>query len=779
MEDISLNYNNNNKINLLINYFTSKIIINNIEEGDFKLLNNYLYIYWNNGNKEKFIKDNFKNDILVYKEIFLDTGINDNTMNLSKQSGDKELFSEVLTKDNTMNLSEIKEDNKLFSKVLTKDNTMNLSKQNGDKELFYGEQSSKENTNNNDLGLDSLSEISIKENTIFNELEIKENQNINKYLEKIYIENENWNDYCIINRQTKYLYRNSDIEEDGYFEFIDNNLNIIIKWRKWESEKFVYENGIYKKFMTDIFLYHADWKDLCVMNEKIIFKKSDIEEKGTYLLIDNKLTIFWEKWDFNIFYQYDSIYYYKDFIYNVEIVDEYFNLPKYFTINLATNKVYLINLFIADFNIIDSKIIIKINEDSIEYNIFFESNQIVKLYKNIIENIILYKNYKEEFTIGINNLIKSIDNNKIGIYKFIEDKSKLEIKWNNKTEIYILYKRNNNIYILLDYYNLDNKDIYLLNDDHHFKLQINLLESYFYYFTDEIIKLKFIYNNSIFYLFDKNDSYIDKFYLISNENLILSKYDIDINIYKVFNKTINLDKEPFPLIKNLKNIYSINTFFDIYKYSLLDKNEENIINWYNNNLTNKNLFSKLNNIEYCYISESFNQKDKKLYIINLEDSNYIENIIDNISKISNIILIYNINNLTNLQVFDYLLFLKNYFKYIIIIKINGKDNNYKLIQDIFNSIDNNYLNNIDKIIYVVDNIKNFDNIVLNINNYDNNKIYSINQEKYLNEFNLYDNDLYYNIYEIIIIIIFNYLFNYKLLNNSLICNKYKFINFIK
>jgi hypothetical protein len=55
-----------------------------------------------------------------------------NTMNLSKQSGDKELFSGVSMKENTMNLSQQSGDKELFSGVSTKENTMNLSQQSGD-----------------------------------------------------------------------------------------------------------------------------------------------------------------------------------------------------------------------------------------------------------------------------------------------------------------------------------------------------------------------------------------------------------------------------------------------------------------------------------------------------------------------------------------------------------------------------------------------------------------------------------------------------------------------
>jgi hypothetical protein len=58
----------------------------------------------------------------------LNSNIHMNTMNLSKQSGDKELFSGVKTKENTMNLSKQIGDNELFSGVKTKENTIKNNK---------------------------------------------------------------------------------------------------------------------------------------------------------------------------------------------------------------------------------------------------------------------------------------------------------------------------------------------------------------------------------------------------------------------------------------------------------------------------------------------------------------------------------------------------------------------------------------------------------------------------------------------------------------------------
>jgi hypothetical protein len=786
MEDILLNYSNTN-LNITVNYFTSKIIIDNIEEGNFKLNDKFLYIIWNNDNEETFIKDQSKDNILVYN-----------------------LFNQDIKETNIV--EELIDKNKIY----------------------------------NTLEYQNEEIISIK--TIID-------------IEEIYIDNEIWNDFCIINKETNYLYRKSNIEEHGYYQLFDNKL--IINWTKWSSEEFIYENGIYKKFINEILIHHKDWKDYCIISESIIYKKSNNDEKGTYTLIDNILTIYWEKWNAELFYKLDSEYYYNDYILNVEIIDDYSDLDKYFLLNIYSNKAYYKNItYIGDFiivipnnsildnklysgnyineNITNNKIIIKLENNILEYNIIFELNQTIKLYKNLNKNITLFNNYKQYATIDItNNIIKCNDLDKKGTYIFDISKnnslySNLKINWvsdnlntesytlydNLNTESYTLYDNLNtesytlydNIYFLSEYYNLNNKDIYLFIDNNYIIFKINLLESYLY---NDTIKIKFIYNNNIFHLFninnifhlsDTNNNYINNFYLKTiNEFNILSIKHININIYINFNNIKNndiLQLYTYFYSENIKkenNIYSIETFLNRYKYFNIDlllnkeykndnnkyndkySNDDKIINWYNNNLTNKTLFSKLDSIEYCYIPDSFNEKDKNLYIINLEDNNNLENIVDNISKISNIILIYNINNLNNLKIFDYLLFLKNYFKHIIIIKIN-QINNYSLIKDIFISIDNNLLKYIERVIYVVHNIQNFDDIVLNSNNYENDKLYLISKNKYIKYTNFIEViDYIYdelNIYEIIIIIIFYYLINSKILYNNLICNISKFRNLI-
>ena len=265
MEDILLSYDINNKLNIIVNYFTSKIIIDNIEEGNFKLYDNFLYIDWNNGNVETFIKDDFIDNILVYK--LYDNNKDEKILNSIE---DSLLFTETIVEENIENLlKDLSVDKELFTETIVKDNIENLL---------------------NDLSVDK---------ELFSETIVEKYK---ESLEEIYIENNCWIDYCIINKDTKYLYRKNNINEDGYIELLDNNL--IINWTKWPSEKFIYDNGIYKKYINrEILVYHKDWKEVCIINESLIFKKSNIEEKGTYEIINNILTIYWEKWDKELFYE--------------------------------------------------------------------------------------------------------------------------------------------------------------------------------------------------------------------------------------------------------------------------------------------------------------------------------------------------------------------------------------------------------------------------------------------------------------------------------------------
>jgi len=51
--------------------------------------------------------------------------------------------------------------------------------------------------------------------------------------------------------------------------------------------------------MYDIYIYHKDWKGYCILEtiKNTIYRKELSEEFGTYKIVENKLSIHWEKWD--------------------------------------------------------------------------------------------------------------------------------------------------------------------------------------------------------------------------------------------------------------------------------------------------------------------------------------------------------------------------------------------------------------------------------------------------------------------------------------------------
>jgi hypothetical protein len=50
--------------------------------------------------------------------------------------------------------------------------------------------------------------------------------------------------------------------------------------------------------MLEIYIYHKDWKGYCILDpiKNNIYRKEFLEEYGTYKIVENKLSIHWEKW---------------------------------------------------------------------------------------------------------------------------------------------------------------------------------------------------------------------------------------------------------------------------------------------------------------------------------------------------------------------------------------------------------------------------------------------------------------------------------------------------
>ena len=69
--------------------------------------------------------------------------------------------------------------------------------------------------------------------------------------------------------------------------------------------------NIYK---IEFLLVHSDWSDICIIDNHKIYRKTDDTEFGNYSLVLNKLTVYWDKWKENIFYNCNNEYYLDSYI---------------------------------------------------------------------------------------------------------------------------------------------------------------------------------------------------------------------------------------------------------------------------------------------------------------------------------------------------------------------------------------------------------------------------------------------------------------------------------
>ena len=712
-----------------------------------------------------------------------------------------------------------------------------------------------------------------------------------KYNEKINISHENWSEECIINIYNNCFNRPSN-NECGNYELNDNTL--IVYWELWDKETFININNIYynknnindnieeniiKEINIDevntkevntkevnneeinneevnneenkIFIYHEHWTEYCIIKNNILYRTSDLSEYGKYIIENNKLKIYWEKWDEEIFYICDNNYYYDKFIIFINIDNII-----YIT-NKVNNFIYDINNnILGSFNFLDNINNLLINwnnNENLKYIYKFKKDNIIT-YENIFKKIIIIKDFEEEYIINTySNLIENELTNNNGTYKIEDDL--IIIYWDNLLESNI-YKLINNKYYYKNYLDYNDNNYLLLDTNNNFNIiryKINFFEKILY---NNNSKINFLENNNLYYLeinneiklynlhiINENENNI-KYYVLNNKN-----YNDELNykIYKVFNKDLdnltNLDLYINWIKCDIHNkIYSINSFlkkyyfFDIKKYKInnyIDNSEDAIIHWCNNgyssiyfyseniemvydnieidydnidfiydnldfiydNVENNQLFNKSFLNKYLFSNENENQinnfnnlHDNTLFIINLEDSNDLENIIKYIPKESNIILNFNLKN-DNFIVNKYKYFeniLLDKYKNLILVK-SFNLSNYEIIDYIQKNIIIYKNLCYDNIIYINSFFPNLYKIINNIKNYDvisNNNIIDLNNNKriiinsikniYLIMFNYIT-----NIVDLIIILIFYILtkkYIFYLLNNNFIIHINIFIN---
>ena len=558
---------------------------------------------------------------------------------------------------------------------------------------------------------------------VYNQISANEFNNESEY---IYINHLNWNDKCIIKKDK--IYRLTNENEIGKYRFIDNLL--IIYWENWDYEIFLIHNNIYKFINLNFKVYHPDWVDFCFLKEDLIIRKNNENEYGSYKLDLNSLIINWHNWEPDLFIKLNNDYIHEKLIKYIE-----YNNLKYicYENKLFENFNEVGFIYYKDNNIIT---IDWLNNESVNYYYQIYKNNLIKLFNNINNEIILVKDY--EIKININLLtFEVIDNRRKGIFSFEDKQNKLIINWENENNIekYICL---DNKYYIDEYYELNNKEIILIYDNQKINLKINIFENYF--FTEDKIKIPYLKCNDIYFLILNNN--INKFHLknIYNQNLLVNE-----NLY-------------FKL-KNIKNNnYDFESYIDL--LNNLKKSTSSLYILYDNfNKNNKSIDSLIN---YTKIYENL------IFIINIELSDNLDDILEHIPKKSNIII--------NLKKDIDIKFLKNNFKNLIITRSYNL-NNFYIIKNLLDILLNNkYLNNNNYNIFYINNNNLIEENLLDISNYKNKTIYYNYKKRYLNhEYNyLYDLLFLTNNYnEIIIIFIFYYILYkniYDLFNSNFIVN---------
>ena len=68
--------------------------------------------------------------------------------------------------------------------------------------------------------------------------------------------------------------------------------------------------------LLDIYIKHNDWEGTCFFKDNKIYRKCNIDEYGNYNIKNNILTIYWEKWNTELFYSFDNKHYYSKELFN-------------------------------------------------------------------------------------------------------------------------------------------------------------------------------------------------------------------------------------------------------------------------------------------------------------------------------------------------------------------------------------------------------------------------------------------------------------------------------
>jgi mannosyltransferase OCH1-like enzyme/glycosyltransferase involved in cell wall biosynthesis len=384
--------------------------------------------------------------------------------------------------------------------------------------------------------------------------------------------------------------------------------------------------------MNKIKLYHQNWNDFITITKNRIKRESENNDEGECKFIDNFMSIKWDKWGMELFYQTTTNNYYfiennnllnktNDifsnnifYVFNIDLIIN--NEIVYCLVDKTLNKVYnriMLNL-IGILVIIDNNIILINDEEYIYINFkYYNKNDILKEYNIIsIENQLYFlkdgifiKNYD-----SINN--NFINNNYI-IYNNIlkiNDKYFKTIDNYNYTSIEKEYLINININ------NINNNFNYYTNNiNNNFNYYTNNINNNFNYYTNNIYlkNNKLLDKNIIEYYknFDINIIIIDD---IKNKDDNIIFYDINF-IYNYDNNLKDIIIEDIDYTNNTDNLIDIlnekyiNKDLLYNKWNLINKNNKLIEQYNTLNMNEINEIPKIlhfiwignNNIPSIYI----------------------------------------------------------------------------------------------------------------------------------------------------------------------------------
>ena len=323
--------------------------------------------------------------------------------------------------------------------------------------------------------------------------------------------------------------------------------------------------------MREIFIAHKDWKGTCIIDSENIYRKDYTDEYGTFIILKNKLTIFWKKWEPEDFFYFDDAnYYYYDTIFN-DRFDTYYIFEKSTLFKIIDSKEFqktiLLKENIKDVNQIN---IIKLDDyiskyKKIDINIYsleedLENNNIFLL--DIINNSLENKYIFNKF----NNMFYNIKNiNDCGNYN-IHDNVIL-MNWNNgysKKYFTTKYfsKVKSNIKVIVPKKILIN-DRVLFSNISLCKNKIVLTSAFYKVNNWNLDNLKInvkknkIINKSIY----QNDHYEAIFTIILEIETVVTNLTLEItyenNNFKIFLEQLNIDKSNLSAMTLFKNDYNL------------------------------------------------------------------------------------------------------------------------------------------------------------------------------------------------------------------------------